>query len=78
MVIAVLALIGIAWLLLPLIALLRSWQTGRELRDIRRHLTRPTTPVAGGPAAPGAVPEPPPGPPIGMWDSDDCGWDPQR
>jgi hypothetical protein len=38
MVIAVLALIGIAWLLLPLIALLRSWQTGRELRDIRRHL----------------------------------------
>ena len=38
MVIAVLALIGIAWLLLPLIALLRSCQTGRELRDIRRHL----------------------------------------
>lgn len=44
-------------------------------RDIRRYLTRPETPVAGGPAAPGAVPEPPPGPPIGGWNAtDECGW----
>jgi hypothetical protein len=51
---------------------------GLLVRDIRRFLSRPATPVAGGAASPGAPPDPPPGPPIGGlggWDAaDECEW----
>jgi hypothetical protein len=52
-------------------------------RDIRRFLSRPAGPVAGGATTPGAAPDLPPGPPIGEpgglggWDAaDECEWSP--
>jgi hypothetical protein len=47
-------------------------------RDIARFIARPGAPAEGRAGTGGAPSEPPPGPPIGGWDSeDDCPWGPR-